>query len=213
MLATRNDKDLRETVDRGIPPAKDPNDPPRDPVGDHQDLMILAGQELRAHGHEAAADSFFARTAQELATLPANATKVQMRRQAHAFYEAKDYARAKAAFAAIVQRDSLDIESEGRFGTAAAHLGDLTTVSKVDSHLASMKRPFLMGRTLRWRADIAAVQGRAGDACLLLEQAVRQGHRLMDTPLNLTVHLDGDFGAVRSHPAYAALLQSLAETR
>ena len=213
VLATRNDKDLRAAVDHGIPPAKDVNDEPRDPVGDPQDLMILAGRELRAHGHPAAADSFFARVAQELATLPPNANMVQLRRQAHAFYEAKDYPRAKAAFAAILQRDSLDIESEGRLGTSAVHLGDSATAQRVDAHLATMKRPFLMGRALRWRANIAAVRGRAPEACALLEQAVRQGHRLMDTPLNLTVHLDGDFVAVRSHPAYSAMLQSLADTR
>jgi DNA-binding SARP family transcriptional activator/TolB-like protein len=213
VLATRNDKDLRETVDRGIPPARNLNDEPRDPVGDHLDLMILAGRELRTHGHAAAADSFFASAAKELATLPPNADMVQLRRQAHAFYEAKDYVRAKTAFAAILQRDSLDIESEGRLGTSAVHLGDSATARRVDSHLATMKRPFLMGGASRWRANIAAVQGRAPEACALLELAVRQGHRLMDTPLNLTVHLDGDFVAVRTHPAYAAMLQSLADTR
>lgn len=213
VLATTNARNLRETVDGGLPPARDAHDMPRDPVSDRQDLMILAGRELRAHGHVAAADSFFASAAKELETLSPNASLVQLRRQAHALYEAKDYARAKIVFAAIVQRDSLDIESEGRLGVAAAHLRDLVTERKVESHLAAMRRPFLMGRALRWRADIAAVDGRAADACALLEQAVRQGHRLMDTPLMLTVHLDGDLVAVRSHPAYAAMLRSLAEAR
>ena len=213
VLATRNDKHLRDLVDAGIPPEKSPNDEPRDSVGDHQDLMILAGRELRAHGHAAAADSFFARAAGELARLPATADMVQLRRQAHAFYEAKDYARAKAAFAAILQRDSLDIESEGRLATAAVHLGDSVTARSVERHLAIMKRPFLMGQALRWRANIAAAEGRVPEACALLESAVRQGLRLMDTPLNLTVHLDGDFVAARAHPAYAAMLQSLADAR
>lgn len=213
VLATRNDKDLREVIDKGVPPAKDPNDVPRDPVGDHQDLMILGGRELRAHGFSARADSLFAEVAAELATLPANATMVQLRRQAHAFYESGDYLRAKAAFAAIVQRDSLDVESEGRLGTSAVRSGDTLMAKRVDSHLATMKRPYLMGRALRWRANIAAARGKAPEACALLEQAVRQGHRLMDTPLNLTVHLDGDYVAVRTHPAYASMLQTLAEMR
>jgi hypothetical protein len=128
-------------------------------------------------------------------------------------YEAKDYLRVRAAFAAIVARDSLDIESEGRLATAAAHLNDTATVRRIDRHLTAMKRPFLMGRHLRWRADIAAVEGRNDEAAALLERAVRQGHRMMDTPLNLTVHLDGDFDAFRKSPAYASMLQSLATIR
>ena len=213
VLATRHDKGLGELVERGMPSATTPNAQPSDLAADRQDLMILAGRELRIHGHLAAADSFFARAVGELATLPLAATPAARLRQAHAFYEAKDYARARAAFAAIAARDSMDIESEGRLATAAAHLGDSATVRRIDGHLATMKRPFLMGRALRWRADIAAVEGRTADAAALLERAVRQGHRMMDTPLLLAVHLDGDFGELKKTPIYAAMLQSLASSR
>jgi tetratricopeptide (TPR) repeat protein len=175
--------------------------------------LLLAGRELRAHDHAAAADSIFALAARELAVLPATADHDAMLQQAHALYEVRDYARARAAFDAIVARDSLDIDSEGRLGTAAAHLGDSATAHRVDRHLAMMRRPFMMGRNTRWRADIAAVEGRTDDAVALLERAVRQGHRLMDTPLNLVVHLDGDFDALRKTPAYATMLQSLAATK
>jgi hypothetical protein len=132
-------------------------------------------------------------------------------RQAHAFYEAKDYGRAKAAFASIVATNPADIRSEGRLGTAAAHLGDHTTASRIDAHLASMKQPLLMGLPVRQRANIAAVEGRTDEAISLLERSVRQGHRLLDTPLLLTVHLDGDWLPIRKLPAYAAMMQSLAE--
>jgi TolB-like protein len=213
VLATRNDKALRDLVLRPMPVFKNSNGEPRDVAADRQDLLLLAGRELRAHDHAAAADSIFALAARELATLPATADHDAMLRQAHALYEVRDYARARAAFDAIVARDSLDIDSEGRLGTAAAHLGDSATAHRVDRHLAMMRRPFMMGRNTRWRADIAAVEGRTDDAVALLERAVRQGHRLMDTPLNLVVHLDGDFDALRKTPAYATMLQSLAATK
>ena len=213
VLARRNDTDLSAFVERGIPSPKAPDAPPRNLMADRQDLLLFAGRELRAHGHAAAADSFFRRVAAELASIPTNAPMDQRLRQAHAFYETRDYARAKAAFAAIVAANPSDIEAEGRLGAAAAHLNDLATVARVDADLASGKHPFAMGRGVRWRADIAAVQGRTGDAVALLERAVRQGHRLFDTPILLTVHLDGDWIAIRSTPAYATMLQSLAEAR
>jgi len=121
VLATRNDKSLREVVERGIPAPKDPDAPPHDLAADRQDLMLLAGRELRAHGFTAAADSFFSRVAAELSNTSASAPMDRRLRQAHAFYEAKDYARATSAFAAIVATNPADIEAEGRLGTAAAH--------------------------------------------------------------------------------------------
>src|SRR6185437_10919439 len=51
VLATGNDRGLRDYVDRGVPPARDPNDAPRDPARDRLDLLIFAGRELRAHGY------------------------------------------------------------------------------------------------------------------------------------------------------------------
>jgi hypothetical protein len=107
----------------------------------------------------------------------------------------------------------MNIEAEGRMAAAAAHMGDTATSHRVDRHLATMKRPLIMGANLRWQADIAAVEGRTDDAVALLERAVRHGHRMMDTPLLLTVHLDGDFDVVRKTPAYGAMLRSLAAAR
>ena len=212
LLAARNDRGLQEMVDRGVPPSKE-NDELRDAASDRLDLLLYAGRELRAHGYTAASTSYFAQVRSELATLPATATVAERRRQAHAFYDAGDYARAKDAFAALLTRDTLDIEAEGRIATAAAHLGDSATARKIDNHLKTMKRPYLMGQAVRWRASIAAAQGRPADAFGLLELAVRQGLRFMDTPLNLTIHTDADFAPLLPTPGYKALLQNLAEAR
>lgn len=210
VLAARNDRSLGGWVDKGVPPARDENDV-RDPVGDRQDLKLLAGRELRAHGHKSEAKRVFRELATELALTSMNAPLPELRRMARAFHEAEDYAKARTVFEAILARDSTDLEAEGRLATGAVHLGDLPTAKRIDERLAKMKRPFLMGGALRWRAAIAAVQGRTEEALSLLEMAVRQGHRLMDTPHNLSVHIDGDFAGIEKTPGYKAMLQALAD--
>ena len=212
-LARRSDSDLRSFVDHGIPVSNSSSALKPDPFGDRIDLLLLAGRELRAHGHPEAATSYFAQASSELSTLPPNAPVDQRRRQAHAWYEAGDYARARQAFKSLFEEDTLDIEAEGRMAAAAAHLGDSATVKKVELHLRTMKRPFLMGAALRWRANLAAIRGNRAEACGLIEQAVRQGLRLLDTPVNFTIHVDGDFAGVLGSPEYKALLQTLAEGR
>jgi len=47
----------------------------------------------------------------------------------------------------------------------------------------------------------------------LLEAAVRQGFRLIDTPTQLTVHLDSDFRELQKTPAFQAMLATLASDR
>ncbi|HET9425691.1 MAG TPA: FlgO family outer membrane protein [Gemmatimonadaceae bacterium] len=210
IYAARNDRDLRKLLDEGIPPAKDPNDV-RDPIGDRVDLRLMAGRELRAHGHAEEARALFRDLATELAGTAVTAPLPELRRQARAFYEAEDYPRARAAFEAVLARDSTDLEAEGRIATAAVRLGDAATAKRIDEHLRTLRRPFLMGGALRWRAAIASAQGRTADAVSLLDQAVRQGLRLMDTPQNLTVHADADFVGIEKTPAYKAMLQALAD--
>jgi tetratricopeptide (TPR) repeat protein len=130
---------------------------------------------------------------------------------ARAWYEAGAYQQALTAFSAMLARDSTDLEAMGRIATASSRLGDRATAKRIDDRLRVMKGPYLMGAPLRWRAAIAATQGRTDEAVALLETAVRQGHRLMDTPPNLTVHLDADFVGIEKTPAYRAMLQALAE--
>ena len=130
---------------------------------------------------------------------------------ARAWYEAGSYQRAFVAFGTMITQDSSDLEAMGRTAAAASRLGDRVTAKRIDDRLKTMKGPYLMGATFRWRAAIAAAQGRGDEAVALLETAVRQGHRLMDTPPNLTVHLDADFVGIEKTPAYRAMLQSLAE--
>lgn len=203
VLATSNDKELSNVVDRGIPRRGQQR---RDSILDRLDLLLIAGREQRAHGHAGAA-RYFSLAAAEAQRIPLTAPTSLLRRVAHVHYEAANWTRAREAFAELSRRDTMDVESLGRLATSALRAGDQATASQIDRKLAALDRPFLMGSHVRWRANIAGVAGRDADALALLESAVRQGHRLFDTPLNLTVHLDGDYRRIVASPEWGALLR------
>jgi hypothetical protein len=213
VLATRNDRELAGFVARGVPALRGQDAVLQDSIGDRQDMLLFTGEELRAHGFEAEAAGYFKRLIEELGTMRAGASRAVLHRKARALYDAGDFSRARDLFAQLAQSDSLDVDAEGRQGAASAHLHDFVAAARIDAHLASLTRPFLHGRHLRWRASIAAARGNADDATTLLEAAVRQGFRLIDTPTQLTVHLDTDFHELHKTPAFQAMLARLASDR
>jgi hypothetical protein len=197
--ATRNDPDLARHLEK------------RGTVRNEReiDVALFAAQELRAHGHAVRADSIASALAAEVPLVVNDTSRRVIDRFATVLYEAKRYDRARDLYALLVSRDSTDIDAEGRLAAAAAHLGDGATVARIDSHLASIRRPFLHGRALRWRATLAAVANRAPEAAALLEQAVREGYRLLDAPNQLTIHLDPDWTTARASKPYAAMIVAL----
>jgi len=199
VLATRNDRDLARYLEKQGAVRNE----------DEIDAALFAAQELRAHGRTARADSIAAVLAAEVPVVVNDTSRRVIDRFANILYEARRYDRARDLYARLLARDSTDIDAEGRLATAAAHLGDSATVARIDSHLASLRRPFLHGRALRWRATLAAVANRTPEAAALLEQAVREGYRLLDAPVQLTIHLDPDWTTARASKPYAAMLAAL----
>jgi len=209
VMAAADDRDLDGYLATGIRLERDAV-APTDTAAARRELMLFAGRELRAHGHAAHADSLFLALAAEMESVGAGPSTDALHMKADALYEVGLYTRARDAYAAIVAGDSTDFEAQGRLATAAAHAGDSATARRIDRRFAAMKTPFMLGRALRWRASIAAVEGRNDDAIALLEAAARRGCRLIDTPSKLTVHLDGDLTKLQQTPAYTAMLASLA---
>jgi TolB-like protein/tetratricopeptide (TPR) repeat protein len=199
VLATRNDRGLARYLEKQGAARSD----------GEIDVALFAAQELRAHGHAARADSIASALAAEVPVVVNDTSHLAIDRFANVLYEARRYDRARDLYALLVARDSTDIDAEGRLAAAAAHLGDAATVARIDSHLASLRRPFLHGRALRWRATLAAVANRPAEATALLEQAVREGHRLLDVPNQLTVHLDPDWAVARTSAPYTAMIAAL----
>lgn len=142
-------------------------------------------------------------------TMPASSN--EQRQRARALFDAADYRGALTAFRALLARDTADFEAMGRIATSSIRLGDLATTKQMDDKLKAARGLYLMGAPLRWRAAIASMQLKPEEAVSHLDQAVRQGFRLLDNPMNLTVHLDADFLGIEKTPGYKAMLQSLSD--
>jgi DNA-binding SARP family transcriptional activator/TolB-like protein len=208
LAAARDDADLEKLLGRGVPAGDD-----RNARADSIELWLFAARELRAHGHAAHARSRFAKA---LATFwPASGGTEQSladRRQfARTVYETEDFARARLLFQSILASDSTDLEAMGRIGTASVRLGDPGTARAMDGRLKAAHKPFAAGQSLRWQAAIASAQGKTDEAVSILDMAVRRGLRLLDDPVNLTVHLDRDFVGIEHTAAYKAMVQALTE--
>ena len=204
VYAANDDSELDDVLRRGIPTDKEA----RDTLVDRVNLTLFAGRELRAHGYAAQAKKMFADLAPTVSE--GSGSIDELRRRARVLYEAEDYKGARATFEKVYAQDSTDLEALGRIATSAHRLGDTAAVRAIDARLSRMRGPYLMGAPNRWRAAIAYVQGRQEDAVALLEMAVRQGMRLMDSPQNLTVHVDPDFVGLEKTAGFRGMLQSLA---
>jgi DNA-binding SARP family transcriptional activator len=206
LQATANDSKLEETLRRGVPQARD-----RDARADSIDLWLFAARELRAHGHDAEARKLFGEVTKFWSATSSPASLEDLRDQARAVYETGDDSRARALFQSILARDSTDIEAMGRIGAASIRLGDQATAKSMEDRLKRIRGPYLMGGPLRWQAVIASARGKTDDAVQLLDSAIRQGFRLLDNPVNLTVHLDRDFVGIEKTAAYRGMVQSLTD--
>lgn len=196
---------LMDAIERGPVDAADP-------VGDREELALMAIRELRAHGHGAEAQALARRVSAEIAASPASSAAKARMRLATALYEAHDYAAAIATCREILSADSASIEAWGRLGTAARRIGDVQTANRADAKLAAWSGPFPFGRATAWRARLAAVDGRNDAAVQLLRAAVDQGFRIMDVG-EVSVHQDPDFATLVNSAAYVGFLQSLREER
>jgi DNA-binding SARP family transcriptional activator/tetratricopeptide (TPR) repeat protein len=205
--AANNDRDLDDVLRRGVPEAGD-----RNARSDSIELRLFAARELRAHGHANEAMKLFAETLTRFWPPPSTPTSLEeRRRQARTVYETGDDRRALPMFQAILAIDSLDFEAMGRIGAASARLGDSATARLMDDRLERIRGPYLMGIPLRWRAVIASARGKPDEAVSLLDKAIRHGFRLLDSPINLTVHLDRDFMGIEKTERYKAMLQGLTD--
>ncbi len=173
------------------------------------ELSLASAQELRHHGHAAAADSMLRALADEQRSTPVSASPMERNFQATVLYDLGRYAEAKVVLTALAQADPSDLAAKGRLGAIAVRTGDNTTAARIDSELAAVPQAYFIGEANTWRAHLAAAGGRIDDAVMLLRAAVKRGYRLMDIAPG-TVHLDRDFVELSASPAYAELKRELA---
>ena len=174
------------------------------PAWGARDLALLAARELRAHGHDRESAALFKR----VAALPANsnASRAELHQHAFALYESGRYGDARAAYASLASTAAGDIEAIGRIGAIAARTGDTATVLAVDRQLTQWHAPYMFGAPLLWRAHLAALSGRGGDAVTLIHSAMLQGTRPMDLGI-VTLHEEGDFKALWKDAGFRDLVR------
>jgi DNA-binding SARP family transcriptional activator/TolB-like protein len=211
LLAARNDPRLVSEIRKGMP---ETSELPADAVANRQNLALLAGTELRAHGHPTEATEVLQNLRTEFAATSMHdwlaAPTPALRRAARVYYEAGDFLNAVTLYEALAARDTMDLEAAGRLGAAAAHTNHMDIAKQADDRLARLSARYTMGAEYRWRATIAMAEGRRADAIRLLDQAIRRGSRLLDVPPNPVIHTDPEFVGIEKDPAYLEMLSTIA---
>ena len=169
-----------------------------------RNLALIAGRELRAHGHEGHSAALFKR----VAALPVGgkASRGELHQHALALYESGALPEARTAYASLASNSSGDIEAVGRIGAIAARTGDSATVRVVDQRLREWRMPYAFGAPTWWRAHLAALSGNGGEAVTLLHSAMQQGARPTDIGI-VTLHEDGDFKALWKEASFRELIR------
>jgi predicted Zn-dependent protease len=185
--------------------ARRTQDDPYAEFGSRQ-ISLWVWRELRAHGHEAAADRWLA----TLMTEPAADTSVlgrvlegDIQAAARRWGAARDY------YAAGLAKDPGSALLMGRLGATAAHLGDRIEAKRLDGVLEASSGPYLFGRQTYARARIAAALGDRAAAVEFLRTAWTQGRSLaFDDRDNEDVHSDPEFAQLKGYGAFEALMRT-----
>jgi len=144
---------------------------------------IVASDELRAHGHAAAADTLLVRAVRVYSDAPDDVRRIPKQRfeMARALYRLDRLGEAKSIFESLVMTDALQplgdyaIQAHAHLGFIAARIGDTTTALAVDRWLTDLHDPYLLGQNTELRGALHALLGHRDEAVRLLHQAVGEG--------------------------------------
>ncbi len=167
-------------------------------------LMLLAYEELRAHGHGAVAGGFATRAVGWYEARPAaeRARPLERSGLAEALDASGHPAAADSIWLALAADPSSDIEALGALGVSAARRGDRAEAARRDSALAAMDRPYRFGGNTYQRARIAAQLGQRDQAVQFLRVSFGEGR-----PYDLTLHTDQAFDPLHGYAPFELLLQ------
>jgi hypothetical protein len=170
---------------------------------DARTVALVGARELRAHGRPREAARLF----KLVASLPpaSGASRDDHSKHALALYESGDLSRARVAYTALAATNPKDVDVLGRLASIAIKQGDTATANNIDARLAAWNEPYSLGEPTYWRAHVAALSGRGGEAIALLHTAIAKGYRAMELNI-VTIHEEPDFMSIWSDPAFRALL-------
>jgi tetratricopeptide (TPR) repeat protein len=189
---------------------------PSDPPGDLSRALMIAAEELRAHGHlnESAALLRRALDSRQDSSLPQEAASVALI-SALITYLSGDWAEARKRYADLVARDSTDLNARGHLGVIAARMGDRSEAQRISGWLGGQDGRYLYGYHTLWRARIAALLGDQDRAIDLLRTAFGQGLKFVGTfgtdPPARTfgpwLHRDIDFESMRASSRFQQVVK------
>jgi len=144
---------------------------------------IVASDELRAHGHAAAADSLLIRAVRVYSAAPNDVRRIPKQRfeMGRALYRLDRLGEAKAIFESLVLTNALQplgdyaIEAHAHLGFIAARIGDTTTALAVDRWLTDLRSPYILGQNTELRGALHALLGHRDEAVRLLHQSMGEG--------------------------------------
>ncbi len=197
---------------------------PRQPGWTPADVALLAGLELRAHGHPAAAQEALDRAIRWLEKRSPEESQMAGHRYslALAYYLAGRLEEAQRGFerlaagASGVQPDSFPLQWVaasmgdlpdrvnylGYLGAIAARRGNRDEALKMARALQGTDRPYLFGRHTMWQARIQALLGDRDSPIALIREAFGRGF-----PHAHSLHTDPAFQSLRSLPSFQELLK------
>jgi DNA-binding SARP family transcriptional activator/TolB-like protein len=183
-------------------------DDPDPAIGERQKAFYV-WRELRAHGHQQAADEWLTEVLKLQPEDQQDTSLVATLLEGDLQGAVGHWDSARTLFAAgLLRHPQLPILL-GRLGTAAVHAGDTTAARQKMTELAGLSAPYLFGNATYARARIAAALGDRAAAVDLLRAAWFQGRPLVfdDTDYE-DVHSDPEFDSLRSFYPFQALLRS-----
>jgi tetratricopeptide (TPR) repeat protein/TolB-like protein len=166
-----------------------------------QQLLLEAGDELRAHGDSLQARSFYQRVLKADRSATEGSKPEQLLMRAAAERGLGRWGEVENSARALLRVDSLAPEYRGLLGTALVHLGRKTEAAAILSVVGNDRRPYLFGVPQLAQARIAAALGDSDAAISHMTQSFAQGRQF-----DLWVHRDSDFDVLRSLPRFQALV-------
>jgi hypothetical protein len=183
-----------------------PAGPTWDAVG--LSLHVLAADELRAHGHPAAAQVLLRRVIEIYRRAPDSVQQVPRQRLelSRALLRAGQPAEARRMAIDLIQGGELTgqmlVVTYGLAGAAAPAEGDTVAALAADRWLQGAHPRYAFGESTARRARIAAMLGRRDDAVRLLRQAVLEG-----MPYDNNHHLDFELSRLSGYAPFEEWLR------
>jgi tetratricopeptide (TPR) repeat protein len=167
-------------------------------------IMLVAAQELEAHGHADAARPVWERAVAwvQRNPHPENLSPARRSIPIAVFYGAGRLAEADSVAQALAKEYPERPESEAWLGFLEARQGKRIEAERIAAQLATRKGPYLRGRHTMGRAAIAAALAQRDSAVMLLQHSLEEGQEY-----SIELHVNPWFESLRDYTPFETLLQ------